>query len=371
MLYQLLVGSLPFEAARLRGAGYDEIRRIIREEEVIRPSKRLTGMGDQTGEVSRLRQTDPRALYRELRGDMDWVILKAMEKDRTRRYASASEFAADIRRHLVDEPLSRARRAGPYRMRKLLKRRRGAVLSAALLMMALGVGLTATLFMYWQARAAARQAEREAYVATIRAADLSVRGGALAEARRQLELAAPELRGWEWGYLVRRTDSASRVLDAGEIVRAITVPPDGRIVAITVPEHWVIRDGQLDHAASSWRAMTWDDSARPAGQVRPTLAPNTISSPVSLATSGKLLVAEDQTVIQGPDRWSIGSKVGRVYDLTTGRAITELGKPLGVRRRDRCRRAGRTADRTRDAFLQSERRSSDLGSHHAPIGFGP
>jgi serine/threonine protein kinase len=127
LLYELLVGALPFDSKALRKAGYAELQRIIREKEPMRLSTRLSGMGESAGEVARRRQSDVRSLVRLVRGDLEWITMKALEKDRTRRYATASEFAADIGRHIANEPVV----AGPpdvlYRARKLVSRHKGAV----------------------------------------------------------------------------------------------------------------------------------------------------------------------------------------------------------------------------------------------------
>ena len=116
LLYELLVGALPFDSRTLRKAGYGEIQRMIREEEPPKPSTRLSSMGHGAQEVARRRRSDVRTLIRLLRGDLEWIAMKALEKDRTRRYASASEFAADIGRHLGNEPVAarppRRRRSG-------------------------------------------------------------------------------------------------------------------------------------------------------------------------------------------------------------------------------------------------------------------
>ncbi len=96
VLYELLTGVLPFDGEMLRGAGYAEMQRIIREQDPPKPSLRVTQLGATGDEAARQRQTTPPALGKQLRGDLDAIAMKAMEKDRTRRYASASEFAADI-----------------------------------------------------------------------------------------------------------------------------------------------------------------------------------------------------------------------------------------------------------------------------------
>lgn len=146
LLYELLVGALPFDSAILRRAGYAEIQRIIREQEPARPSTRLTGLGDTAHEIARRRQTDVTALAREVRGDLDWITLRAMEKDRTRRYPSASEFAADLRRHLANEPVVARPASVAYRGMKFVRRHRAGVaasLAAVVALIVFGVTMAA------------------------------------------------------------------------------------------------------------------------------------------------------------------------------------------------------------------------------------
>jgi serine/threonine protein kinase len=128
LLYELLVGALPFDANALRRAGYAEIQRIIREEEPPRPSTRLSGLGETASEVAKQRQTDLPALTRVLRGDLDWITLKAMDKDRTRRYASASELAADIWRYLEMEPVLARPPSLTYRAGKFARKYKTALI---------------------------------------------------------------------------------------------------------------------------------------------------------------------------------------------------------------------------------------------------
>src|SRR5947207_6012422 len=105
LLYELLTGTTPFDKERLRTVGFDEIRRIIREEEPAKPSTRMSTLGQASATVSANRQSDPRRLSQLFRGELDWIVMKALEKDRNRRYESASAFAADVQRYLNDEPV--------------------------------------------------------------------------------------------------------------------------------------------------------------------------------------------------------------------------------------------------------------------------
>jgi non-specific serine/threonine protein kinase/serine/threonine-protein kinase len=144
LLYELLVGRLPFEPKELREAALDEIRRKIREVEPSVPSARVSAAGDASTESARHRHTDPSSLVRALRGDLDWITMKALDKDRTRRYASPSEFAADVRRHLSDEPVVAGPPSGAYRAKKFVRRHRVGVGFAALLAVVL-VGFAVTM----------------------------------------------------------------------------------------------------------------------------------------------------------------------------------------------------------------------------------
>ena len=105
LLYELLTGALPFDPTTLRQAGFGEIQRIIREQEPPRPSTRLSSLGDESTTSANRRRADPRSLLRELRGDLDWIVMKALEKDRNRRYETANGLAMDLRRHLDNEPV--------------------------------------------------------------------------------------------------------------------------------------------------------------------------------------------------------------------------------------------------------------------------
>jgi serine/threonine protein kinase len=131
LLYELLTGVLPFDPTTLRRAAFAEIQRIIREEEPPKPSTRLSGYDGESSATARNRRVDPSGLIRQLRGDLDWIVMKTLEKDRTRRYATASELAADVQRHLDDEPVLAAAPGMTYRIRKLVRRNRGAVAAVA------------------------------------------------------------------------------------------------------------------------------------------------------------------------------------------------------------------------------------------------
>ncbi|HEV3343139.1 MAG TPA: protein kinase [Pirellulales bacterium] len=143
LLYELLTGTTPFDRQRFAEAAYDEIRRIIREEEPPKPSTRFSTLG-QAATVSAGRRSDPRRLSQLVRGELDWIVMKALEKDRNRRYESASAFAADVQRYLRDEPVQACPPSLAYRLRKLMRRHKGPVLAASLVVLALVGGIIGT-----------------------------------------------------------------------------------------------------------------------------------------------------------------------------------------------------------------------------------
>jgi serine/threonine protein kinase len=137
LLYELLTGTTPFDQDRLGLAGYDEMRRIIREEEPPRPSTRISTLGQAATTVCAQRQSDPRRLSQLLKGELDWVVMKCLEKDRNRRYESASALARDVERYLADEPVKACPPSLGYRLGKFARRNRRALGTAALLALTL------------------------------------------------------------------------------------------------------------------------------------------------------------------------------------------------------------------------------------------
>ena len=137
LLYELLTGTTPFDKEQLQEAGFDEMRRVIREEEPPRPSTRVTTLGDAADTISMRRSTSPGKLSVLLRGELDWIVMKALEKDRARRYETANGFAKDIECYLKDEAVEACPPSTTYRLRKFLRRNRIAVSSAAVVVLSL------------------------------------------------------------------------------------------------------------------------------------------------------------------------------------------------------------------------------------------
>ena len=146
LLYQLLTGSLPFDPKTLQAAGFSEIQRIIREEEPPKPSTRLSSLAEISTVATKRHESDPATLLRELRGDLDWIVMRAMEKDRTRRYGTPHELAADIGRYLSDQPVLASPPNAAYRARKFVRRHRvGVGVSTASVLVLVAFAATMTV----------------------------------------------------------------------------------------------------------------------------------------------------------------------------------------------------------------------------------
>ena len=160
LLYELLTGKTPFETKRLVGAGLDEIRRIIGEEEPLRPSTRLDTLGkEEQTTVAKARRAEAPKLVGLIRGDLDWIVMKTLEKDRTRRYETANGLAMDIQRHLSNEPVVARPPSRLYRLQKVVRRNKLVFAAAAGIAAALLIGLGISTWLLFKEREALRQAE--------------------------------------------------------------------------------------------------------------------------------------------------------------------------------------------------------------------
>lgn len=157
VLYELLTCSLPINPDSLRSPDHDNIKRAIREVDPPRPSSRLGESRDGWTAIARNHQSDPKTLRRRLRGDLDWVVLKALEKDRSRRYETASAFEQDIERHLTDQPVLARRASRAYTVRKFIKRNKGLASAGGALGLALVIAMGALVWAFTNTRAFNRE----------------------------------------------------------------------------------------------------------------------------------------------------------------------------------------------------------------------
>jgi len=157
LLYELLTGVTPLDAATLRKGALDEIRRMIRETDPPKPSTRLQTMGGRLAEIARCRHAEPATLSRLIRGDLDWITMKCLEKDRQRRYETVNGLARDIERHLTNNPVVARPPSRVYRVQKWVRRNKLVFSAVALIFLVLVLGIVVST---WQAVRATR-AERE------------------------------------------------------------------------------------------------------------------------------------------------------------------------------------------------------------------
>ncbi len=153
LLYELLTGVTPFPKETLARAALDEVRRLIRETEPLKPSTRLRTLGDKLPELAIRRHTEPKTLGRLIQGDLDWIVMKCLEKNRARRYETANALAADIEHHLKEEPVQAAAPRAWYRASKFVRRHRTGLAAAVVLVLLMAAG---TIVSTWQAVRATR-----------------------------------------------------------------------------------------------------------------------------------------------------------------------------------------------------------------------
>ena len=160
LLYELLTGRTPFDAKELLQSGIDEMRRTIREKEPARPSTRLSTMIDaDLTAVAHRRHSDAPKLIHSLRGDLDWIVMKALEKDRTRRYETANGLAADVQRYLSNEPVAARPPSTIYKFQKLVRRNKTVFATVGAGMAALVIGyLILALYLFVQEKSALKRA---------------------------------------------------------------------------------------------------------------------------------------------------------------------------------------------------------------------
>ncbi len=203
VLYELLVGALPFDPKELRQAGLLELQRKIREDEPARPSTQITRMGDASTTAAQNRSTTPLALVKSLKGDLDWIVLKALDRNRNRRYASAHAFAEDTQRFLADETVHARPPSTFYRTSKFIRRHRLGMAAGMAVLLALIAGVLVATLGLTRARRAERQATLEAETArqvsdflvdTFGLADPSEARGNTVTARELLDAGAERIR---------------------------------------------------------------------------------------------------------------------------------------------------------------------------------
>ncbi len=229
LVYELLTGTTPLEHERLRDAGYAEILRRIKEEEPPKPSTRISGSGYRLASIAAVRGTEPARLTRAVRGDLDWIVMKALEKSRTRRYESPGDLARDIQRYLDGDAVEACPPSAGYRLRKFGRRHRGAIATAAALagLLIAGAGISIAMAVRATRAELATREERNRAVAAEAVAKAegeksrrsAVESAAVLEFFQDQVLAAARPEGQEGG--LGRDVTIRKAVDAAEPMVAL------------------------------------------------------------------------------------------------------------------------------------------------------
>jgi serine/threonine protein kinase/WD40 repeat protein len=316
LLYELLVGVRPFDSGDLRESRYLEILRVIREDDPPMPSARAHSLGGG-------------ALDRQLRGDLDWITVKALEKDPARRYASASELAADIERHLHDEPVIAGPATTLYRPQKFVRKNRIKVAAAVAVVACLVAGLCASTYLYFRAERRRAEAERQrllterqSYAGNLAAAELSLGLREPATAQLRLHACPPALRGWEWRQLFYDSDPSLAELTAGgkfrrHHYRHPSAPTFG-FSADGATFYWHTGEAVGAWVDSSYRKA--GDALTGFGEVLFATLLNTYGNSVAFTPDGKRVLAgsEGQTVRV----WEVFHYDGNIWKHTGKRIVS-------------------------------------------------
>jgi eukaryotic-like serine/threonine-protein kinase len=248
LLYELLTGSTPLSSKRMKEAAYAEILRLIKEEEPPKPSTRLSESGEALASISAQRKTELAKLTKLVRGELDWIVMKALEKDRNQRYDTANSFAMDVQRYLNDEAVQACPPSAIYRFRKFARRNKAALATASVVGLAVVLtvaGLATSTIMIAREQLVtanalhdktnALQAEtrakddlrRDSYFHHISLAHRDLSADNLGRALKLLKDCPEDLRHWEWHYLLRLCRVEPLVLRDKKGVQGVAFRPDG------------------------------------------------------------------------------------------------------------------------------------------------
>jgi WD40 repeat protein/tRNA A-37 threonylcarbamoyl transferase component Bud32 len=371
LLYELLVGQTPFDAKEMMQGGIDALRKIIREKAPLRPSTKLNTLpGDARTTAGRRRQTDAGKLVHQLQGDLDWIVLKCLEKDRARRYETANGLAMDIQRHLANEPVVARPPSTAYKIQKACQRNKLAFTAAAAVAFALVVGISVSTWQLLRAiraereqsqlreqaeterrkaqeagaseakhRQAAEQARqqaqaqesvarRTAYNSDLNLAQQALQMNNLGRASEILNRHRPkpgesDLRGWEWRYLWRfcRSDALFTLCRKSNRIYSVSFSPNGKLLAV---------------ADSSSEVSIWDLDSRKSIMGRRTdanrqrIAFSPVTSHLAISEKGsdgqyKVTLWDTE---KGEDlkQWSISQEARELVFARDGKSLAALSR---------------------------------------------
>jgi WD40 repeat protein/serine/threonine protein kinase len=249
LLYELLTGKTPFEAQELLAAGLEEMRRTICEKEPLRPSTRLSTMlQGELATTAKAHQAEAPRLIRLVRGDLDWIVMKCLEKDRTRRYETANGLAFDLKRHLNNEPVVARPPSMAYSLQKAWRRNKLAFTAGVAVATALVVGTGISTWQAKEAQQARLEAEHQLYVAKMNLAQQAWDQNNIGPLRQLLqETQDSPYRGFEWYYWQEKTHLALKTLRGHlDWVASVAFSPDGQRIVT----------GSYDQTAKVWEAAS-------------------------------------------------------------------------------------------------------------------
>jgi WD40 repeat protein/serine/threonine protein kinase len=239
LLYELLTGTTPFLKERFQTATYDEIRQIICDEEPPKPSTRLTAVTETRTCATPLPYPEPKKSAKLVRGELDWIVMKALDKERTRRYDTANSFALDVQRYLADEPVLACPPSVGYRVQKFARRHHVSLLVASTMFVGLLTATAISTFSWLRTSTAlAREAsanerlETTVYFQTINLAEQARSAGQVHFAEQLLAECNPARRGWEWHYLHRLRYGQFPPVTHSSHLFCCAVSPDGQRLAL-------------------------------------------------------------------------------------------------------------------------------------------
>jgi WD40 repeat protein/serine/threonine protein kinase len=244
LLYELLTGTTPLTKKDLEPAGVLETLRMIREQDPPRPSAKLSTAAA-LPTLAANRGTEPAKLTKLVRGELDWIVMKALENDRRRRYDTASALATDVERYLADEPVQACPPSAWYRFRKFARRNKAALLTGSAIALVVFLASAVSAGFIWRALERER---RDSYIHRIDLVHNALSADNLGRALQYLGECPEDLRGWEWHYLMRSWRAEPLVLRDAMEVLGVAFSPDGERLA----------SGCGDGTVKIWNSRTGD-----------------------------------------------------------------------------------------------------------------
>jgi eukaryotic-like serine/threonine-protein kinase len=349
LLYELLAGTTPLERERVNKSGMLEALRIIREDEIPTLSNRLSTTAGLPA-IAANRGLEPAKLTKLVRGELDWIVMKALEKDRSRRYETAGGLAMDVQRYLADEAVQACPPSVRYRLRRFARRNKRAVATAAVVGMAvlLAVGGLAVSYArvreaLWFEKQVLEHEQQALYLQRVKTAARELAAGNIGRAEQSLDDCPVERHGWEWHFLKRRRYQDPRMLPARDAVLAAAYSPDGRYLAA----------GCVDGSISLWDTWNWSEPKTLHGHTQHVYS-------LAFSSNGKYLASggNDGNVIV----WEVSSATP-IHTLK-GHVATVRQVAFGPG--DRLASAGE--DRTVRVWdLANEQRTRVFDAHAAPV----